>query len=245
VIVAEATAANRQLQVGDVVDSNGEFKLPAPLVIAGIFARATDVADENWLAFASLEFIQSHEQFAAFPSSLLVIPKPGQKAALDDWLEEGLSGTQVKVSTYRQGLTRHQEDERTILLIIGLVEGIVALVAAVTLAVLNYIFLTQRQTEFGVLNALGYGREWLIRRILRESFFTTATAWGLSVLLCVAALLYMQWGIYQPLGIPLAYANPVPWLFTLPVPIAVLVASAISIQQMLFKLDTVAIIERN
>jgi ABC-type lipoprotein release transport system permease subunit len=250
-IIAEALAQNRGLEVGDVVGDRdhpaypGASPLPATFVISGIFARAPQ--DENWLGFVSLEFIESHEEFGISPatvSSLIVVPKAGQKAALDDWLEDKLASDDVYVLTYRQQAAQAREQTRSLMLTMALIESLVALVAAVSLAVLNHIFVSQRQLEFGLLHALGHGRWRLVWRTLREAAFTTGAAWWLSATLCLAGLLYLRFGVFKPLGLRLNLLNLTPWLFTLPIPVAVLLASGGTIARTLSKLDSVAIIER-
>ena len=125
-----------------------------------------------------------------------------------------------------------------------MIESAIAVVAAVALAGLNYLFVAQRQSEFGVLHALGYSRLQLVWRTVRETVFTAGVAWLLSVGLCSLALLYLMLGLFGPLGLKINFFNPTPWLFTLPVPIAVLIATSGTIAWTLSKLDPVAIIER-
>jgi ABC-type antimicrobial peptide transport system permease subunit len=112
------------------------------------------------------------------------------------------------------------------------------------LAGLNYIFVTQRQSEFGVLHALGFTRQQLVWRVVHETAVTTGAAWVLSVAVCAAVLLYMQFGMFVPLGFRLNFFNPTPWLFTLPIPVAVLTVSAVAVGWTLSRLDPVSIIER-
>jgi hypothetical protein len=50
--------------------------------------------------------------------------------------------------------------------------------------------------------------------------------------------------MYAGKGLSYDWANPTPWLFTLPIPIAVLLATSGTVAWMLSKLDPVAIIER-
>jgi tellurite resistance protein TehA-like permease len=57
-------------------------------------------------------------------------------------------------------------------------------------------------------------------------------------------LVLAQIFIYSPLGLKADFSNLLPWLFTLPVPIAVVVVSTGTIGRKLRKLDPVAIIER-
>jgi len=251
-VISEVVAQNRDLQIGDVIGDPDHPAYPnapvslAEFVISGIFARPTAPEDENWLAFVSLEFLESHEAYN-IPDDvtrLIVVPRAGQKAALDDWLENELASDEVWVATYRQRVARAQEKTRSMILTIALLESAIAVVAAIALAVLNYIFVSQRQSEFGVLHALGYGRLRLVWRTMREAAFTTGAAWGLSAILCLIGLLYLQFRVFTPLGLKLNLLNLTPWLFTRPIPLSVVAASAVTIAWMLSRLDPVSIIER-
>lgn len=124
-------------------------------------------------------------------------------------------------------------------------EGVIAIMAAIVLAVLSFVFVAQRRAEFGVLSALGYSHRRLIGRTARESFFTVGLAWVLSLLLCLGALLFMKFFLLGPRGMATEFTNPMPWLFTIPVPIMVLIASTAAIAWSLFRLDPVSIIERH
>jgi len=251
-VVSEVVAQNRDLKIGDVIGDPDHPAYPnaprslAEFVISGIFARPTGAEDENWLAFVSLEFLESHEAYN-IPDDvtrLIVVPKAGQKAALDDWLENELAGDEVWVATYRQQVARAQEKTGSMILTIALLESVIAVVAAIALAVLNYIFVSQRQSEFGVLHALGYGRLRLVWRTMREAAFTTGAAWGLSAILCLIGLMYLQFRVFTPLGLRLNFLNLTPWLFTLPIPVAVLAVTTGTIARTLSRLDPVSIIER-
>jgi hypothetical protein len=57
-------------------------------------------------------------------------------------------------------------------------------------------------------------------------------------------MLYFQTYVCGPAGISINPYNPVPWLYTLPLPIAVVAASAGTVTWALNRLDPVAIIER-
>jgi hypothetical protein len=95
-----------------------------------------------------------------------------------------------------------------------------------------------------VLNALGFGRLRLVWRVARETLFTTGAAWLAGLLGCAVILVYMQYAVYVPIGLRLNFFNPIPWLFTLPVPAAVLAVSAGAVGWALARLDPVSIIER-
>ncbi|MBN1937147.1 MAG: hypothetical protein JW934_20985 [Anaerolineae bacterium] len=250
IAIPEVVAQNRNLHVGDVIGNRehpaypGAMALPTDFVVSGILAKPED---ENWLAFVSLEFLQNHEAFPLVDhvALFLVAPKTGQKAAMDNWLETELAPTsEVQVLTYHQAAINARAGTRTTLLTIALIESIVAVVAALALAVLNIISVAQRQVEFGLLYALGRTRLWLVWRTVRETAFTTGTAWGLSAVVCLIGLIILQFRVFIPMGLRFDLFSLTPWLFTLPIPVAVLAATVGTVSRTLSKLDPVAVIER-
>jgi len=71
-----------------------------------------------------------------------------------------------------------------------------------------------------------------------------AVGWLIGAALCMAGLVCAQASVYGPRGLSLDLANPAPWLFTAPIPLAVVAASAGTISRLLSRLDPVAVIER-
>ena len=250
-VIPDTLAQNRDLEVGDLIGDPdrpaypGASSLPVEFVISGIFARPEAANDGNGWGFISLEFL---EEFEPFPLpevlSLIVVPKAGQKEALDDWLENELAGEDASVLTYRQEVARVQGKARQDMLSMALLEGIIAAVAAIGLAVLNYIFVSQRQPEFGVLHALGYGRRQLVGRVLGETAFAAGIAWGLSGVIGLSGMLLLRYAVFAPLGLSFDLFHITPWLYTLPIPMAVLAVTTGTTARTLSKLDAVSIVER-
>jgi ABC-type lipoprotein release transport system permease subunit len=246
IVIPWTVAQNRKIRVGDAIGGRAHPVypnapgLPSELVVSGIFSPAAD----SWLSFSSLEFVNDHPDDWKNDLSLIVVPKAGQRAALDQWLESQIAGERRTVLTYANQQAWWQAAANTLLFTISLMESIVAIVAALALAGLNYLFVAQRQAEFGALYALGFSRWQLIGRIARETLYTTGVAWLTAILGCAVILLYMQYAVYDPAGQKLNFLNPVPWLYTLPVPIAVLAVGAVTTAWILSRLDPVAMIER-
>jgi ABC-type lipoprotein release transport system permease subunit len=246
IVIPWAVAENRDIQVGDVIGDAerpiypGAPKLPSELVVSGIFGPDED----SWLSFVSLEFVTAYQDHWEGALSLVIVPKVGQRATLDTWLENEIEGERRPVFTYGIQRAWWQEAANALLLTTSLMESVISVVAALALVGLNYVFITQRQAEFGVLNALGLNRMQLVWRVVRESLLTTGAAWLVGVLGCGAIVVYLQLAVYRPVGLGLDLFNPTPWLFTLPVPVAVLAVSAAAVAWALSRLDPVAVIER-
>jgi hypothetical protein len=273
VVLSEAIALNRGLHVGDKIGqpaNEEDNTIPTEMVVVGVFSRpstllldpstglrtssARDVLrtgpaqdrgeNDLWLGFASYEYLTSHELYASHPVHLLVIPNEGQKAEMDTWLREEVNPELVEAYTFDWMRTNYRLLVLIFLAVFGVVEVIIAIVAAVALAVLSYVFFAQRREEFGVLHAIGHSRPWLVLRTVRETASTVGVAWLLSALVCGIGLVGVQFGLYAPRGLSLNFFNPMPWLFTLPIPVAVIAASGGLVARMLRRLDPVAIIER-
>jgi ABC-type lipoprotein release transport system permease subunit len=250
-VIPQALAQNRDIQVGDVIGAPdrpvypGAPSLPVEFVVSGIFARPQRPEDGSGWGFVSLEFLEAYEPFP-IPDvlPLIVVPKAGQKSALDDWLENELAGLDAAVLTHGRELSRVQMKAQQDMIGMALLESVIAIVAAIGLAVLNYIFTSQRHSEFGVLHALGYGRRRLVRRVLGETAFTTGLAWGLSAIVGMTGLLCLRFGVFAPQGLTFNLFNLTPWLYMLPIPVAVLAVTVGTTARTLSKLDPVSVIER-
>jgi len=246
IVLSAAIAANRGLHVGDVIGGETDTgnvlvfdDLPTEMVVVGILSP-----DRPWVGFASYEYLYSHELTSSRNPHLLVIPHEGQKQALDGWLEESIDSTQTRITIYDVQERDYREMTTSVVITFTLLECMIAVVAAVTLAALNHIFFTQRQEEFGVLNALGRTRRWLVLRTMRETGSVVGVAWVAGAALCALGLLGMQSLVYGPRGLTIDFFALAPWLLTLPVPLATIAVGAGTIARTLSKLDPVAVVER-
>ena len=241
VILSEAVAQNRGLRLGSKIGQpvNDQDGFATEMVVVGILSPSND-----WLGFASYEYQQSNAFYGTPTDHLLVIPAEGRKAELDDWLEKNMVTTQTEALTFELKSRQLQQNNRNLLLLFASIESVIAIVAAIALAVLNHIFFSQRQDEFGILHAVGHSRRWLVLRAMKETASAVAVAWLIGAGVCLAILIYAQANVYAPIGVRMDLFNPGPWLFTLPIPLAVIAASTGAIARMLYRLDPVSIIER-
>jgi len=251
IVLSEALALNRDLRVGDKVgrpvheqdeDISPEMQdadMPTEMVVVGVLA-SKDVS----LGFVSQEYLEGHELYSDWGVNLLVVPAKGRKAELDAWLEVHVVSEQTSVSTYGATLREKRQSILAMYLVFAALESMIAIVAATALTVLNHIFFAQRQEEFGILHAVGRSRPWLILRAARESGSVVAVGWLIGAALCIVGLICAQASVYGPRGLSLDFFNPAPWVFTLPIPLTVVAASAGTVARMLSRLDPVAIIER-
>jgi len=247
VVLSRALAQNRGLRVGDrfgkLFSPREDDDIPGEMIVVGILSSLPKRQD-LWAGFASLEYLRSHELYALRPVQLLVIPAQDQKDEMDAWLLENIDSDRTAVLTFEEMYETQQIGMIALLVIFGILESVIAVVAAVALAVLSYTFFIQRKEEFGVLHAIGHRRRKLVWRTLGESVTVVAIAWALGAGLCAVGLLGMQAWLYAPKGFTLNVLSPAPWLFTVPLPLATIAVGTTMIARMLRRLDPVAVIEK-
>ena len=246
VVLSEAMALNRELNVGDKIGqpvNEDDPNIRTEMEIVGILSP-TNTGNDLWLGFASYEYLTSHELYVSHSIHMLTIPQEGQKAGMDAFLREEVNPDLIEAYTYDWMLKNYQLLVVLLLAIVGIVELVITIVAMAALAVLSYVLFAQRQEEFGILHALGHDRRWLVWRTVRETASTIGLAWLLSAVICGLSLLGIQHGLYTPRGLSLNFFSPIPWLFTLPIPVAVVTASGGMVARKLRVLDPVSIIER-
>jgi ABC-type lipoprotein release transport system permease subunit len=256
IVLTSALARNRNLGVGDAIGHPVHERdgMPTELTVVGLLEPTSLALVERagydvppmprWVGFASYEYVDDHERYAGTPTHMLVVPVRGRESEMEMELEETFASPRVKIETLGSSYRFWRGIRRSALLSFGIIESILAVVTVGALAILNYIFVTQRRDEFGVLHAVGHSRAGLITRTLRESIGIAGAAWLIGAACCLGLVLTVQATVYTPLGTSLDWTNPTPWLFTLPIPLAVVVASAGTIAWTLSKLDPVAVIER-
>jgi hypothetical protein len=246
IVISAAVAANRDLHVGDVIggetDTGDTFvvdNMPAEMAVAGILSP-----DRPWVGIASYEYLHSHELTSSRNPRWLLIPHEGQKQALDSWLAESVDSTQARTTLHDVQEREYRKETTSVVLTFAALECMIAAVAAIALATLKHIFFTQRREEFGILNAIGRSRRWLVWRTMKETSSVVGVAWVVGAVLCGVGLLAMQNLVYAPRGLALDFFSPTPWLLTLPIPLAIVTASAGTIAWTLSRLDPVGIVER-
>jgi ABC-type lipoprotein release transport system permease subunit len=247
IVLSRALAQNRDWRVGDKIgrvhDGREDDELPTEMIVVGILSSLPDQGD-LWTGFVSFEFLSNHEFYASHPVDMLVLPKQGRKGKLDTWLEESVASERTAVQTFGRMETDYRAATWIILAIFGIIESVIAAVSAVALAILSYVFYVQRQDEFGVLHAVGHSRRWLVLRTVRESVNVVAVAWLLGAVLCWIGLICMRVWVFAPKGITFSVLNPAPWVFTLPLPLVVVIVGVGLVAWMFRMLDPVAVIER-
>jgi ABC-type lipoprotein release transport system permease subunit len=256
IILSSALARNRDLSLGDAIGRPAHTRdgMPTEMTVVGLLESTSPTLVERegynippmprWMGFASYEYVDGHERYTGTPTHMLVVPVKGRESEMEAWLAESIASPRARIVTLDSNYRGWRDMVQTVQATSAISMTILTVVAALGLAILNTIFVTQRRDEFGILHAVGHSRTALIGRTIKEGASVTVVAWLIGAAICIVVMLLAQATLYAPLGTSIDIANPTPWLFTLPIPIAVIGASAGTIGWTLSKLDPVSVIER-
>lgn len=248
-VLTEELAEALGLQVGAVLDRSVDDaafgSIPTPLHVVGILAAEPDPDSriKVLVGLASYEYLEGHEAYRHLPPELLVVPRPGRKARVEQFLETTIASPRTEVWTRQRVVESTSKALRTFHLVFGIVDLLVAAVMALVVAAINRIAMIRRIRDLGLLHALGRGKDWLIRRLALEVAVIAGLGWVVGLGLSWLIFWWLKEQVYTSAG-GLYLANLTPVWFTIPIPMVAVAFVALSTRRTLARLDAVAIVDR-
>jgi putative ABC transport system permease protein/lipoprotein-releasing system permease protein len=238
-IVSEPVLRNLGLRLGDPLldPGNPEAYSPFPVRIVGV------AHTQEWLMLAPVEYHRAHH----FPPVDVIVAfaqDPRDQPRLDAWVEEAFRGERAEIFSFTRLERETAENFRILYTILNVVIG--ALVAIITLmaGMLMNIHQAQRIQEYALLQALGHTRRRLVRRAVAEAALVTGAGWAAGVALGIAALHAVNAWLMHPRAFALDPMDPLALLYTLPAPLAILIAAAWTVWRRFRRFDPIGVVER-
>ena len=128
--------------------------------------------------------------------------------------------------------------------ILNVVIGLLVVVITLMMAMLMNIYQSQRLQEFGLLQALGYTRRRLMRRVLLETALVMAGGWALGLLAAFGLLWVVKVILFDPRAFMLNPLDKQAYLYTIPIPIVIFLAATWTISRRFRRFDPVGVVER-
>jgi ABC-type lipoprotein release transport system permease subunit len=238
-MISLPVARNLNLKIGDALlkpDDNEGYS-PFPVKVVGI--AQTDV----WLMMGSYEYVKENH-FPDVDAMLAFAKDLKSQEKLDRWAEEAFKGERAQIFAYHQ-LEKQTEEMFSILYkILNVVIGTLVLVITLMMGMLINIYLSQRIVEFGLLQALGYTKGQLLARVMRETMSVVVVGWLLGVLAAYSLLLLTKRWLMDPKAFALDPLDPGAFLYTVPIPVAILLVATFTVVGRFRKFDPVSVVER-
>lgn len=236
VVLTQDLLEVKNAQAGDAIGSEvlEEEALPGKYIIVGSLSTPQPQA-------GGIAFLPNQQQV----SILYIFPKPEQENQLEATLQKYREeNPDLEVMTAQIIQQRLQEEFQTLDFILWGINAVSILVIALSIGLINIIFFMQRANEFGLLAALGYSRLKIVTKTFLESIGMVIMGWGSGVLFAELVYKILNQTIFSSSIYGLTVFEVRTLLFSLPVPIAVIVFSCATVLWKLLRLDPIAIIEK-
>ncbi|MBV6458229.1 MAG: hypothetical protein HONBIEJF_01354 [Fimbriimonadaceae bacterium] len=238
-LISEPVARNLNLKLGDVLigpDLPDSYSIN-PVHIVGI-ARSP-----QWVMLAPIEYHQTHH-FPPVDNLLAFARNLTDQEKLDRWAEREFKGERAQIFAYHDLEKSTNEMFDILYKILNVVIGTLVLVITLMMVMLINIYQVQRMQEFGLLQALGYTKRQLLQRVWRENLVVVIIGWIIGVATAILLLLVVRSQLMDPQAFALDVLNPRSYLYTLPIPMTILVAANAVVANRFRRFDPVGVVER-
>ena len=239
VVISEPVARNKDLKIGSILlgPELPESYSPNEVKVVGI-ARS-----KEWFMLSDYAY-QSEFHFPKVDAVLAFAKNLNDQGVLDKWAYESFKGERAQVFAYFRLEEETSKMFTTLFVILDIVIGTLVLVITVMMGMLMNIFQSQRLVEFGLLQAIGYTKRQLIRRVVSETVAVLLFGWAVGLAIGYGLLELTKSLLMDPKAYALSTWDPVAFKYTLPVPIAILLVASMTIYFRFRKFDPVAVVER-
>lgn len=238
-VVSDPVAVNLKLKIGSVLlspDEENSFS-PVPVTVVGIAHTS------EWLMLDSKSF---QDRWFPPPIDLVMAcaKTPADQATFDQWARSTFKGSRVEVFTYAEVQKQTNHMFAILFQLLNLVIAMLVLVITLMMGLLINIYQSQRLVEFGLLQAIGYTKRRLILRSLAENVLIVALGWVLGLFMAFWLLTVLRHLLMAPHAFALDVFDPTAYLYTVPVPVTILITACGSVFWRFRRFDPVAVVER-
>lgn len=235
-------AKNRKVKLGDKVgDSVNKFdSLPGEYEIVGI------IDDESLTSIISVNksnFPNYNNREESLSIGFYVFPKQGKKEAMDKYLS-GLSNDDVSIFTKK---TAGEYFDRTAgaLKVIDIISILSIVVMVLTVGSSKYAQYLNRKEELGVLNALGFNKDQILKKAFKEVAIVNLFGYILGLILGFVVSLILSKVLWEPCGAKGFLFTNKGIIVSSFIPLFTILFSIIPINIMINNLDPIKMIEKN
>jgi ABC-type lipoprotein release transport system permease subunit len=238
-VISEPVARNLNLRIGDELLGPEQDEAYSPQSVRVVGIAQTD----QWTMLSSYEYYAANH---LPPVDLLMVFARDlrDQERLDRWATERFKGERAQIFAYHE-LEKSTDEMFDILYkILNVVIGTLVLVITLMMGMLMNIYLSQRTQEFGLLQALGYTKRRLLRRVFGETLIVVVGGWLLGLAAAVGLLHVVDAALMHPQAFALDTLDRTALLYTAPVPIAIFATAWLTVRLRFQRFDPVGVVER-
>jgi ABC-type lipoprotein release transport system permease subunit len=238
-VVSEPVARNLNLKIGS--------NLLGPKLDDGFSPNNVKVVGiaktDQWVMVVPIEYLRAYH-FPPVDLGIVVAKNPAEQDRLDRWADKHFKGQRAAILAYFQIEKNTDEMFRTLYQILNVVIGTLVIVITFMMGMLINIYQSQRIVEFGLLQAIGYTKRQILSRVLTETAMVVVVGWLFGLLAAYGLLNVANATLMAPRAYAINPVDKVAYLYSLPMPIAILVVAAATITVRFKNFDPIGVVER-
>ncbi len=237
-VISEPVARNLGLKLGDVL-LGPELEAYSPQEVRVVGIAQTD----EWLMFNDLTY-QQENHFPPIENVLVFGADLDTQDKIDRWADEYMTPKGANVIAY----FKLEEDTKEMFIflyrVLDVVIGTLVLVITFMMGMQMNIYQSQRLIEFGLLQAIGYTKRQLFRRVFTETTIVIVAGWLLGVAAALGLLSVVKGTLMDPRAFALNTLDTVAISYTIPIPIAIAAVAMYTVASRFRRFDPVGVVER-
>lgn len=233
-------AKNKNLKVGDKIGN----AFDKDEVIRGEQTIVGLIDGKSIVSFDSLEtWVEENDIDFEYMLGIIMLPKKGYDQELNRYLDSlHLPGYDVR--TFNSNSLQYEHNSENIKIILTFISIMVIVIVSFSTGFLCYIYFAQRSSEFGLLNAIGYSKQYVINRAFGEISGMDAIGFAVGIIFSLVGGTIVNIVSYAPRGQLLQVWNLNYLMKAACIPLFVTLFSIVPVWRMLKKLDPISIMER-
>lgn len=241
IVLTSGAMKNKRLKIGDKVgDSINQYEfLKGEYTVVGVL----DGGSVN----GALGFIEDEEVRNSSLVTFFLKAKSGQEQSLDNEIAilKNRYKAQITVQSYSSVLAGVKNQLKALNLIIWWLNILIAIIMTISIILLILIFMNQRMREFAILDAFGYHRSFLIKKVIKEFSGLAIFSWFTGLALSQAFAFIVNSLIFEPMDISsMTVLDPSVFFFSLPFLSIVILATMLIVFYKISKMEAISVIEK-
>ena len=238
-LISRPVAKNLGLKLGSIVLKPDDIDNYSPIPVKVVGIAETD----RWFMMDPIEY-QRDNYFPPIDDAMVFAKNPADQDRFDHWAVKRFKGQRPLVFAYFEIEKNTREMFATLYMILNVVIGALAVVITFMMGMLMNIYQSQRLVEFGLLQAIGYTKTQLLRRVLLESVTVIFVGWIFGLVLTYLLLNVASKVLMEPKAYALDVFDRTAYAYTIPIPFAILVVAIATVILRFRKFDPVGVVER-
>lgn len=256
VLLGESLQLRKEVSLDEAIGNQAEGEaddvLPGSYKVVGtaegqqleLFSLGS--VDNSLLGFGSYDWLVDNTTRLKY--SFFIKAKEGEEESVHQQIMELVERREKDRVTARTSISVREDIQQEfggLNLLLWALNAVTIIVISFSAALLNIIFFMQRANEFGLLAAIGYDKRYIIGKTILESAGMVIIGWVLGVAMAEGGYMLLNDLVFTVPGVEnLTIFEWRTIIFSLPVPIAVIIFSALTVAWKLWRLDPISVIEQ-